>query len=655
MSQQLTEERNMSKIKVRYEDKKLYIWKKRTRVTPLDSQEISLMGLKYGKEYNSYVKVTRKKDMNKVFFSEVFTKENGFTFINDFRINWKEEQIMMVYSIDGILHYVLTSKVNAYKRLIKFYYRMLHVGLSSRKVTFWLMGQYINPHKLQFTEERFCLDEDSSVACHFPVERKKLRLRKMLRSQYIKRVSFNLREVVDRNEVINSNVKIVVNIDGVDVDFRIGKVNRNIATSRYYYAPYKSAYVKDTAVHLRRTLKGNFIFVKRPKESVENTFYFRFMESRPVSWFLYKMGRGMRKIRKQNVNLFYEKLSQQAEEGTFEFFEKVRDESRSKSYFIIDAESKDYDRIKDHKNVVRKYSLKYYYLLYNVTNYIATESPVHLNILRSNNKYFRLCTCERDFIFLQHGITYMKCQGDGSTFGKGKEGEPAYMIVDSEKERDVCVDMLRLNEEQMLKTGMLIFDDIQYKHINQQSENNVTIMLTWRPYEEHLSNFEESTYYKFILQIYDVLQKYVDRDKIQIVPHPKIAHLLRNTSLKDRIWTKSIKEVLEITKLLITDYSSVCYNCFYQGAGVVFYQPDLIVYETVNGPLIPKEEEYVGYRIFNSEELDQICRNGFTNREILLDYWRTPEYENRYAMINEFHDGKNADRIFEQLVRLGKL
>ena len=61
----------------------------------------------------------------------------------------------------------------------------------------------------------------------------------------------------------------------------------------------------------------------------------------------------------------------------------------TRNYFIIDENSKDYKKIKDIKGVVKKYSLKYYWIIYNANNFISTEVPIHLNILRSNNTNLR--------------------------------------------------------------------------------------------------------------------------------------------------------------------------------------------------------------------------------------------------------------------------
>ena len=107
-----------------------------------------------------------------------------------------------------------------------------------------------------------------------------------------------------------------------------------------------------------------------------------------------------------------------------------------------------------------------------------------------------------------------------------------------------------------------------------------------------------------------------------------------------------------MTKLLITDYSSVCYNAFYQGAGVVFYQEDIEKYEAENGKLIPNDDEYIGKRAFNINELESIIMEIIENNKIKLSEVRRKEFENNYKTINEFTDGKNIDRIYEKLIKL---
>ena len=189
-------------------------------------------------------------------------------------------------------------------------------------------------------------------------------------------------------------------------------------------------------------------------------------------------------------------------------------------------------------------------------------------------------------------------------------------------------------------------------HINQQSEDYITVMLTWKPYEEHLYNFEESSYYKNVVEVCNLITKFINKEKIFIIAHPKAKELLINTDLKNSLWNNPISEALSKTKLLITDYSSVCYNAFYQGAGVIFYQPDLDLYEKENGKLIPKENEYIGKRVFSINELENVLKIGIKEKMIDLNVFRTKDYEEMYKTINEFSDGKNIDRIYENLIEL---
>jgi CDP-glycerol glycerophosphotransferase (TagB/SpsB family) len=111
--------------------------------------------------------------------------------------------------------------------------------------------------------------------------------------------------------------------------------------------------------------------------------------------------------------------------------------------------------------------------------------------------------------------------------------------------------------------------------------------------------------------------------------------------------------VLAESKLLITDYSSVCWNSFYQGGGVVFLQPDLDAYEAYVGKLIPEDNEYIGHRVFDFEALDKVLAEGLKDGVVDLSYFRTAADEEVYQTINEFHDGKNMERIHQTLIEKG--
>lgn len=97
---------------------------------------------------------------------------------------------------------------------------------------------------------------------------------------------------------------------------------------------------------MRRTDRGNFAIVKRPMEAIEYGAWFKFIESRPVSWLFYHLGKICGKLGRKNINLFYEKFAEKAEEGTFDLFQMAQKEGNSKCYYVISPESPDYEKLR---------------------------------------------------------------------------------------------------------------------------------------------------------------------------------------------------------------------------------------------------------------------------------------------------------------------
>lgn len=465
------------------------------------------------------------------------------------------------------------------------------------------------------------------------------------------RLRIPLESIVTQETQINNPIHVKIVLNGVEISYNIGRKRKSKRPTKFFYVPCSSRYYHNYALFVRKNVNQNYTLVVRPKEVCEESRKFRFLESRPISACLYHIGKLARKLHHRNVNLFFEKNSSKAEEGTFQLFELALQRKQSRNYYILEKEAPIWEEYSQKKNVIAKYSLRYYWLLYTSDYFISTETSSHLNVHRAVNYYIRKALLERPLIFLQHGVTYLKRQGAGSVFGKGKEGEPLYMAVGSEKEQQVVCRMLKLSPEQCIRTGLPIFSTIAYEHIDETSENIVTIMFTWRPSEEHLgSHFEDSSYYQKVRVVYDILKGCMPEHLIRIVPHPKVLPLLSETDLKDRVWAGSVADVLKETKLLVTDYSSVCYNAFYQGAGVVFYQPDLVEYEQEVGKLIPSDDEYIGLRVFEKETLSDTLNNGIRKGKINLSIFRTNEYRRRYHEINEYSDGKNVERLFMFLI-----
>ena len=659
----------MSKIVINLENEILKIEKVTARTSEDYIEYVKIDELIYNKEYTSKVKLTNQKENNRILFSKEFYKngdrekiegkdDNKNNANNENDDEFEEEtnydiDNIIVYTKNGKIKYCYGNMKNIYKNMVKLKFKVLKIKLNKKYLKIKVLAYLINPYDIKIEDTKFYIDSETYVRCNLKQYDEQISKTKMIFDKNIYDFNFKIQDIIKDESRINGTIRFGVIINENEVNYQIGIRNRKIKQRKYYKVPMKGIYVNDFAIHLRRTIKSNLVLVRRKKEPIEDTMKFKILESKFVSFIMYHLGKICEKLRRKKINLFYEKFAEKAEEGVFDLCQMCEKSNNTKNYFVIDKNKPDYDRIKDYDNVIVKYSLKFYWLVYNTQTFIASEVPGHLNVLRSNNKYFRRATYDKKFIFLQHGIIYMKNLGETSVFVKGRDGESEYIIVSSEKEKDIVAEMLKMDESNILKTGIAMYSNIKYNHINQNSDDYITIMLTWKPYEEHLYNFSESTYYKDIIKIYNMLKKYTNKEKIIIISHPKVFDLLKSTELGNQQWDKPISEALEKTKLLITDYSSVCYNSFYQGAGVIFYQPDLELYEEENGKLIPSDDEYIGKRVFDIDALEEIIKSSVKNEKINLKELRTKKYEDNYKLINEFSDGKNIERIYNELLRLG--
>lgn len=626
-----------SRIVAHINKQDLIIEKVRARQNDTDYHRIPLDDVLRNKKTKLTIKPTNSASRRKIILHERIARSN--------------EEVLVVVTNKNVEYWVYDRSVcNPIQNLVVV--RSYVVGLSLLFGRLWIAyaASISNPYDIKISDTELVIDEENKKTVSVPqyVSRTS-KLKRVL--QGFRTVSFYLSDLLVTEQPVNTGIKFTLDTEYGTLEHNLRK-RKSTGVNKMYYIPSVARYMGDYAVHIRRTLKGSVVLVRRKVEPIEQKVSFKLYENWAIAALLYICASVAKRVSSRRVNIYFEKFADKAEEGTIDLFEMAQVSERSRNYFIIRASSEDYERVKDIKGVVRNFSLRSYWLIYRANTIISTEAQMHVNLLRSNNSWLRRSIYEKQYVFLQHGITYMKSQTKNSSFGKGKEAEPDFILASSKKERDVLVDSLNISEERVLLTGLPIFSKIQYSHITQDNRDTATIMLTWKPYEEHLSDFSMSSYYQSTIEVYDTLAKHIDPVNVRIVAHPKVQHLLEETDLADRLWRGSISKVLEDTKLLITDYSSVCYSVFYQGGGVIFFQPDLERYELDNGELIPRDDEYIGNRVFDIQELNEILSRTVNMGVIHLDKARTKKFITNHTEINEYHDGKNIKRIHDELERL---
>ena len=573
----------------------------------------------------------------------------------DVKITKNEVFYIGVYIRKGRIRAYRGTKTGFYKILVTVETKAFITRLNKKGLRISVRSYISNPYSLDITSMSVSMGDKISYPVNLKQTKEPYTFSNFIKHGNINTWFFPMDKISSSEFDVNTNISICIKFSSFrkEVRFNIRKCSKRINNKNlnYYYSPMSHVKYGDTMYHLRRSKGGAIVLVKRQVFPIEETLKFRIIENYFVSMVIYSLARFIRLFRKKKINVFYEKFSQKCDEGGFDLFLKASDGVKSRNYFIMDETAVDYEKIKNVPHVIKKYSLRYYWIVFSCDWFISTDTPSHISVIRSNNYWIRKITYDTPFFMLQHGVTYLKAHKKNSPYIFAGQYPPTYMVAGSEKEKEAIIRMLQLPSDHVLITGLPVFSRIEYNHIGEDSENIITLMLTWKPYDEGMEDYTKTTYYRDVTDIYNMLLKHTDRKNIRIVPHPIMKRQF-DAYLTDNMYEGPIAQALSETKLLITDYSSVCYNAFYQGAGVIFFHSDIEYYEKMNGKLVPQDDEYIGYRAFNLTELEEIISNSVHNGDIDLSYLRTNEFKRNALLINQFTDGKNIDRIYDKLVEL---
>lgn len=412
----------------------------------------------------------------------------------------------------------------------------------------------------------------------------------------------------------------------------LGRFGRRVDNYNHIHSVH---YTKYYIYYLRRGFKGNLIIQKKKREKFETkTFQMKVF----IAYFVSKFNK------KRKYNLFYEKNAEKFEESASRVFKNVAD--RDNVRFVIKSDSKDFALLKNEygNKIVSPGSYKFALTLFKAKAYIGTEAPIHMFGIRSGYKYLRkeIMGNNGKFIFLQHGITYSLSLKTSARaiFKKNSIYNPHKIVVCSEKEKKHWMEYGNYDSSDLWLTGMATFDN---KKINVSSDK-VVLMITWRPWEEVAPNIFDTTYYQAI----DRIAKEIKCDdelfeKLVIVAHPKISLENADSWFSDKIYNGKIDDILNEADVLITDYSSVCYDSFYRGSKVIFWweELDMVLPKYPNKIMLNKTNIF-GDICWDSNDLLQIIQQNYLQT-------RQKHYIDNYNKLNEYHDDKNTDRIIYYL------
>lgn len=357
---------------------------------------------------------------------------------------------------------------------------------------------------------------------------------------------------------------------------------------------------------------------------------------------------------RKRVWLVYEKFCSNAQDNGFYFFEycmtQLPPEKAKHVFFVIDKDSPDFANVKPYmSNVIIRFSFKH--LLYCMVSkiYIASDSRSHLYVWRPKPNLISRRIRKRRIFFLQHGVTALKRVD--VLFGKNGSSPMTYFLTTSKNEQDIVVEHFKYQPEKAPILGFSRWDLL--KDLSDKDSPSILVMPTWRPWLEEQSQevFEQSDYfmrYSSLVknpQLAELLERY--NVTLRFFIHPKLSELIGSfISDNPRIQivkqgTIQLNRLLMESSMLITDYSSVCWDELYMNKPVLFYHFDSDLYEEVTGSYLDLSCDLPGPICKEEDQLiDQI------EDYIVTGFALHPEDQKIADDWFPHRDTKNRERIF---------
>ncbi len=329
----------------------------------------------------------------------------------------------------------------------------------------------------------------------------------------------------------------------------------------------------------------------------------------------------------------------------------VENYSNILAYWIINRNSPDVDKVKkiSEGRVLYRNSVKanLYALLANV--HIVSHGKVDISSYRKNvfSNVFK--------VHLGHGVQGLKKMKAHPKLMKTFDTDYDLIAANSNYEKRIKEDWVK-DSNKVEVFGMPRYDDlIEKANKNQSATKEILYMPTWRDWLVDNSNLSKTIYYNKIVELLEnehlnqILQK--ENIKFKVFLHINMRNQIDNFSTINNdniiILSSDINIQNEIAKsnLLITDYSSVCWDFLYLDKPVIFYQFDLDDYFNYRGSYLDLQEGLFAPIVYNVNEV--ICYI----EKYLKEYKADSNVKKWKNKMFKYQDNNNRSRALEKIVK----
>lgn len=366
-------------------------------------------------------------------------------------------------------------------------------------------------------------------------------------------------------------------------------------------------------------------------------------------------------LQKKRICLIYEKYCFGAQDNGYYFFkycmeQGLEEKLNRRIFYVIDRQSPDYPKMKKYSDHVLNFmSIRHMIYTLSASLLVSTDSKEHVYAWRKRNSIFTGRIKKKPLVFLQHGVIALKRVENA--YAKGTRGECSRFIVSSEREKNIIHSYYGYDRQEIVVTGLARWDALKDKS---KGKRQILFMATWRNYLDEATEeeFVQSRYFKTYLallkseQLKKLLKDYDANLKFYV--HNKFKEYAKD--FLEQLGTTGDEPVVSVmtfedmplnelmmeSNLLVTDYSSVSFDMFYQNKPVVFYQFDSKEYLEAHGSYLDFEKELFGERVTTAEELLPVLET-----YLQTDFALKERYQKMRKECFAYTDQKNCERIAE--------
>lgn len=361
----------------------------------------------------------------------------------------------------------------------------------------------------------------------------------------------------------------------------------------------------------------------------------------------------------KNIWLVYEKYSMTAQDNSYYFFQYCReklDETENRNiYYVIDKKADDYRYVKQYdEKVIQFLSLKHMIYLKAAQLLISSDTKAHAYAWHSPSTIYRAMIKRNKNVFLQHGVIYYKKCHRG--LRKSGTNNCRLFIVSSEVEKKIIKKYFGYRNNEIAITGLARWDVL--KDTSVPGEKMILVMPTWRSWLEEVTEeeFKKSEYYEnYMLFLNDAnLHAFLQETHTKLVfyIHPKFREYLSafvTTSSRIELvefGSLPLNELIMKCNMMITDYSSACWDVYYQGKPVLFYVFDFEMYDRIQGSYVDMRTQAFGDVVDTLEEMIAALRY-YVDR----DFQEKEQYACMREKLLPHCDHLNCERIYQAIKR----